>query len=235
MWTSTAEAPILLVGAAHVVDLEPALRRLLRDRPLDGVAVELDDERARALLAPPETAPGRRGRVPVVLRLWGHLQRRLGEEMGGGVAGAEMVVAARIAQERGVPLLLIDDPIRETLPKLLGSLSLRERLSLVVGSIVGLFVPARLVQRQLDRYNEAPAPFLEEVRSAYPGLARVLIDDRNEHMARRLGEARGRGVGRIAAVVGDAHVPGLVAALARRGIPTEAVPLRELLERATAP
>lgn len=226
---------MLLIGAAHVVDLEGALRRVLADRPLDGVAVELDAERAQALLNPPE--PGARGRsqAPIVLKLWAHLQRRLGEEIGGGMAGAEMVAAAKIANERRLPLLLIDDPIRETLPRLLRSLSFKERVGMVVGAIVGLVVPTRVVQNQLDKYNEAPEPVLDEMRRAYPGIARVLIDERNEHMADRLAEARRRGIGRIAAVVGDAHVAGLAEALSRRGIPTDRLPLSQLLARATAP
>ena len=235
MWASTAESPVLLIGAAHVVDLEAALRAQLVARPLDALAVELDTERAAALLAPP--SPGARGRaqVPMLLRVWAHLQRRLGAEIGGGLPGAEMLAAARIARERALPLLLIDDPIRETMPRLIGALSFKERVGLLVGSVVGLVIPSRVVKGQIEKYNEAPAPFLEEVRRAYPGIARVLLDDRNEHMADRLLEARRRGLGRIAAVVGDAHVPGLAEALARRGVPSERLPLSELLKSATAP
>lgn len=235
MWSSTAESPILLIGAAHVVDLEAALRRRLADRPLDGVAVELDAERAQALLHPPTEGSAGGGGAPILLRLWGHLQRRLGAEIGGGMAGAEMVAAAAIARERQLPLLLIDDPIRETLPRLVAALSFRERIGLVVGAIVGLVVPARVVRKQIDRYTEAPEPFLEEVRVAYPAIAKVLLDDRNEHMADRLAEARRNGLGRLAAVVGDAHVTGLAAALQRRGIPSERVPLAELLAPPTVP
>jgi len=235
MWSTTTEAPVLLIGAAHVVDLEPALRRLLDGRPLDAVALELDDERASHLLAPTPTPSTRNADAPVFLRLWGHLQRRLGEQMGGGLAGAEMRAGADIARERKLPILLIDDPIRETLARLLRALSFRERISLVVGSLVGLVLPARVVERQLEKYNESPAPFLEEVRRAYPSVSRVLLDDRNEHMADRLVQARRQGMGRVAAIVGDAHVPGLADALRRRGVPVESVPLGSLVAGATAP
>jgi pheromone shutdown protein TraB len=56
----------------------------------------------------------------------------------------------------------------------------------------------------------------------------VLIDDRNEHMADRLAELRARGFGRLAVVVGDAHVIGLRRALEHRGVPVETLPFREL-------
>lgn len=229
MWSSTLEAPVLLIGAAHVVDLRAPLRELLGTRPLDAVALELDAERAAVLLRPAGAPEGGRGGGPIFLRLWALLQRRLGREIGGGSAGAEMRAAAEVAGERRLPLLLIDDPIRETLARLLRSLSARERVALLLGSVVGLFLPSRFVSRQIGEYTEAPGDYLDEVRKAYPSVARVLLDDRNEHMAERLADARRRGFGRVAAVVGDAHVPGLAAALARRGIPAETVPLARLL------
>ena len=235
MWASTAESPVLLIGAAHVVDLEAALRRVLTPRPLDAVALELDAERAEVLLSPTPASAAPRSGMPIFLRLWAMLQKRLGAEMGGGLAGAEMRVAATIARERQLSVLLIDDPIRETLRRLLGSLTVRERVGLVVGAIVGLVLPTRVVEEQLDRYNEAPQPYLEEVRKVYPSFARVLLDERNEHMADRLLDARKKGFGRVAAVVGDAHVPGLKDALQRRGVPVETVTLGELVAAPTGP
>jgi pheromone shutdown protein TraB len=226
MLSSTVEAPVLLIGVAHVVDLEAPLRKVLADRELDGVALELDEERARQVLQP-HPGGGRPGSVPLMLRLWGQLQKRLGESIGSG-AGGEMRAAATVAHERRLPIFLIDDPIRETIRRLLASLSVRERVSLLVGGIVGLVIPARVVERQLAEYSEAPGDYLDAVREAYPTVARVLLDDRNEHMAERLRVLRGRGFGRIVAVVGDAHLPGLTAALQRRGIPSETVPLSAL-------
>ncbi len=228
MWSSSLESPVLIIGAAHVVDLREPLRRILLSRTLDAVAVELDADRAQAILRPQE-GPRSGGGGPVFLRLWAMLQRRLGRELGGGIAGAEMRAAAEVAGERRLPLLLIDDPIRDTLGRLLGSLSLKERVALLGGAIVGLFLPSRFVSHQIEEYNAAPGDYLDEVRQAYPTIARVLLDDRNDHMAARLAEARRNGFGRVAAVVGDAHVSGLAAALARRGIPAETVPLARLL------
>jgi len=225
VYSSTLEAPILLLGTAHVVDLDGPIRATLRDRPLDAIAVELDEERAQAMLAEP--APGARrsggGDAPLFVRLWAVIQKRLGGELGAGVAGAEMRSAAALAKERGIPLLLIDDPIRETIRRLIAALSPKERVALIVGSIVGLVIPSRVVRKELDRYADAPEDFSADLRTAYPGVARVLLDERNEHMAARLTEARRNGYGRVAAIVGDAHVLGLAAALRRRGIPTETV------------
>ncbi|MGI0132853.1 MAG: TraB domain-containing protein [Thermoplasmata archaeon] len=228
MYSSTLEAPVLLVGAAHVIDLAAPLRATFSGRTLDAVALELDEERAATLLAPEGSTPSRRVGAPVFVRLWAIMQRRLGEEMGGGIAGAEMRVAAEVARERRLPVFFIDDPLRETLGRLLASLSFRERVSLLLGGVIGLFLPARAVEHQLEQYSNSPSDYLGELRSAYPNVARVLLDERNEHMADRLGELRRRGFGRMAAVVGDAHVLGLADALRRRGIPAETVPFAQL-------
>jgi pheromone shutdown protein TraB len=230
VYASTTEAPVLLVGTAHVVDLAEPIRRTLSDRALQAIALELDDERAAAVLAPRE-GPGaeaaRSTRGPIFLRLWAILQRRLGDQLGAG-AGAEMRAAAACARDWGLPLFLIDDPLRETLGRLVRSLGPRERLRLVLGSLLGLFVPASVVHDQIGEYESAPGDLLEEMRAQFPGVTRVLIDERNEHMAERLAALRTKGYGRLAAVVGDAHVAGLADALHRRGVPVEVVPLAAL-------
>lgn len=228
MYASTTQAPVLLIGSAHVVDLAAPLRAALTGRVLDAIALELDPERAETILS--EAGPNRTGRgdLPIFVRLWGQLQRRLGEELGGGPAGGEMRTAAQVSKERNLPLFLIDDPIRQTLARLIRAMSFKERVLLLFGGILGLVIPARLVERQIDRYSAAPAEYVEEIRRSYPGVAKVLLDERNEHMADRLGEIRARGFGRVAAVVGDAHLRGLAEALRRRGIPVETVSLGEL-------
>lgn len=231
----TTESPVLLLGAAHVVDLTEPVRQVLGSRVLDGVAVELDRERADALLTS-DGLGARRAGAPLFARLWGVLQRRLGAQIGAGAPGAEMKAAIALARERGLPVFLIDDPIRLTLMNLVRSMSPRERLTLLVSSLVGLFLPAPVVEREIDRYTEAPQEYAEALRKASPTIARVLLDERNEHMAERLAELRRRGYGRVAAVVGDAHLDGLRSALARRAIPTEAIRFRELRDvRGPAP
>jgi pheromone shutdown protein TraB len=232
MYASTTQSPILLLGAAHVVDLEGPLRQVLDARTLDGVAIELDAERAQSLLSDqPQSGSSRGG--PLFARLWGTVQRRLGAEIGGGEPGAEMKVAARLAKERNLPLFLIDDPIRQTLMELVRTMPFKERVALLAGAFAALFVPARFVEKEMDRYADNPEEYTAELRRASPTLARVLLDDRNEHMADRLSAIRNKGYGRIAVVVGDAHLDGLRSALRRRGVPVEAIPF-QLLRGATA-
>jgi pheromone shutdown protein TraB len=234
VYSSTRDAPVLLLGTAHVVDLSEPLRRILSERVLDAIAVELDPERAESLMGP-EGSHRSSAASPLFARLWGVVQRRLGSEIGAGVPGAEMKVAIAVARERALPVFLIDDPIRMTLANLVRSMPFKERVTLLVSSVVGLFLPSRLVSEEMERYTESPEEYTEELRRVSPTTARVLLDDRNEHMADRLGALRQQGYGRMAAVVGDAHLEGLRGSLARRGLPSEVVRFSDLRAAATAP
>ncbi|MGB6442850.1 MAG: hypothetical protein WBF81_06105, partial [Thermoplasmata archaeon] len=158
MYASTTQSPVLLLGAAHVVDLEGPLRRVLDARTLDGVAIELDAERLEALFSEERGSRGARG-APLFAQLWSRVQRRLGAEIGGGEPGAEMKVAARLAKERNLPLFLIDDPIRATLLQLVRTMPFKERVTLLGGAVVALFVPTRVVEREMDRYADSPEQY----------------------------------------------------------------------------
>ncbi|HXY12753.1 MAG TPA: TraB/GumN family protein, partial [Thermoplasmata archaeon] len=137
---------------------------------------------------------------------------------------------------RRLPVFLIDDPLRVTLANLVRSMSFKERVTLLTSAVVGLFLPTRVVHREMDRYAESPSEFTEELRRVSPTTARVLLDDRNEHMADRLAMLRQQGYARVAAVLGDAHLEGLRDALARRGVPSEVVRFSELrAARASSP
>jgi len=242
MWSSTSTGVvvssdpgrIVLLGSAHVVDLSGPIRDRLSALPLQAVALELDAERAAVLEEPSNATSRRRGSVPPLIRLWGMLQRRLGAELGQG-AGGEMRAAAQFAKEKRIPIFLIDDPFNLTVRRLLGSLSPSERVRLLLGAVLGLVIPARSVKRELDHYSEAPTDYTDQIRSTFPTVARVLIDERNEHMAGRLEELWRRGIRQIAVVVGDAHVAGLAEALRKRQLPVETVSFGELRPPATAP
>jgi len=224
---------VVLVGTAHVIDLTGPIDRVFRQYRPDAVAVELDRARADALLSDAGRSD-RRSHAPMLLRLWGAAQRRLGAEIGGGAPGAEMKSAIVRALADRLPLYLIDDSVMETLGHLMHGLSPKERVQLLVGGLVGLVLPSRMVRREVDRYAQAPGEYLADLREASPQLARVLIDDRNLRMADRIVDLVARGHRRPLVVVGDAHRPGIEAALRSRGIAVVAIPFAEL-ERFTAP
>jgi pheromone shutdown protein TraB len=239
---ASALGPVLLVGVAHVLDLDADLDRALGDFAPAAVAIELDADRATALLEREEArargedtkasrAAQRRGQ-PYLLRIWANLQERLAGSLG-DIPGAEMLKVTRIAKARGLPLFLIDDPLSSVAPRLLASLSRRERLKLFFSSFLALFIPTRWVEKELEAYEEQRGTYLEAMRQQYPTVTRVLLDERNVHMAERLRALAGK-YPKVAAVVGDAHVSGIEQILLQGGVPVQRLHLEALRRKPTA-
>ncbi len=239
---ATATDPkVLLVGVAHVLDLESGLDRVLASFHPQALAVELDPERAevlservrdreRAEEKGTERQPRRRGgggEAPLLLRLWARMQDRFAADLG-GVPGEEMLQVGAFAKKRSLPCFLVDDPIRQVAPRLLSSLSPRERVKLLASTVLALFIPSRVVEREIAEYSQHRDEYLGALRQQYPSLARVLLDERNVHMAERIA-ALARSYGRVAAVVGDAHVTGLSQVIAGSGLMVESVHLEALI------
>lgn len=65
------------------------------------------------------------------------------------------------------------------------------------------------MERELERYEEQGEDYMEEIGKSMPTIKKVLIDERNEHMAKYLLAIEER-FGTVLALVGDGHVPGIL-------------------------
>lgn len=215
---------IVLLGVGHVFNLGPRVRQEILQRTPDLVCLELDPQRLEALTS---GAP-RSGS----LGLYGFLatfQERIAAEYGAGV-GEEMLAAREAAEELGVPLALIDVDVRRTWRRLWSAMGPWELVRLLVSTLGAFFVGRDRVEAELDRYRSDSDAFLAALGEDFPSVKRVLVDERNAHMADRL-RALETEYETVLAVVGDGHVEGLAERLADR--PLEALRLWDL--RAPAP
>jgi pheromone shutdown protein TraB len=104
-----------------------------------------------------------------------------------------------------------------TLKRVLKQLSWLERLravsTMTESSVRGLFTGRRrarqAVEDELARYSHDPDKALMELGRRFPTVRRVVIDERDDFMARRIRTGLA-GIGLGIAVVGDGHVPGLL-------------------------
>ena len=217
---------ITLVGVGHVFDLKRQVREVILGRHPRVVGIELDRVRWIAL-----QDRDMRGDAPVVYRLLSFFQERVADKYGGRV-GSEMLAAAEAAKDVGAELALIDRDSAEVFQRVWGGMSFEERVKLLVATVAGLFVTRRRVETELAKYEEDDTGYLREFAQQFPNVKRILIDERNAHMAgslRSLHAARGR----IVAVVGDGHVEGLRQELA--DLPLEVIRLRELRDGVVPP
>jgi pheromone shutdown protein TraB len=212
---------ITLVGTGHVLDIGKQVRSIIRARRPAVVALELDPPRFHALQHPEQ-----RGSAPVVYMLLAFVQRRIAQDYG-GQAGDEMLAAADEGKSNGAMVALIDKDARATFEDLRTEMPYEEKVKMVF-SILGsfIFIFGKSVDEELERYQKDEASYLEEFGKHFPTVKRVLLDERNEHMAKALRDIQAK-YPDVVAFVGDGHVPGMTKLLA--DLSPEVIRLKDLM------
>ncbi len=200
---------ITLIGSAHVFDISQRIEREIRDRDPPIVAVELDRNRYAAL-----KSGERKGDIPLTYRLLQRVQERIAHKFGVDV-GEEMLTAVDTAEQINSRVAFIDLPAQQVLNKLMSEMSLKEKLSMFLGGIVGLFTSKERVEKEMDKYYSNKTEYSETIEDKVPTIAKILIEDRNKFMAKNLRELEDK-FDSVLAVVGDAHVPGMMKELEGR-------------------
>lgn len=217
------KASVLLLGTAHVVPLTQAIHHHVFEFEPNVVALELDQDRLQGLLTDPED----RAKPGIGYGLVARFQKKIAEDLGGEV-GEEMLAAREAAMLIGAPVALVDRPVQESLDRLLDQMGWFERFK-VLGSLLATFLPGKRFEEELQRALDGDPALIEEVEEKFPTVKNVLIDERDAYMARRI-RALAQDRGRVLAVVGDAHVPGIRDHLEGRVDEVDAVRVKELRE-----
>jgi len=212
-----------LLGTAHISKASiDAVRAAIDSGRFDAVAVELDEQRLKALTDPDALARldlvkviRERKIAPFAANLaLAAYQRRLAEQLD-IEPGAELKAAAIEAAARGLPLQLIDRDVGITFRRILQGLSWWDRTKLIGGLAGSLFDDDDVSSEDIERLKEGDmleASFGEFAKDT-PSLFATLIDERDQYMAARLRE-RGDGARHVLAVVGAGHLKGMARYLA---------------------
>lgn len=222
---------ITLIGTGHVFDIGARVRDEIRRRAPHVVGIELDGPRYHALRS---RNKDRRG-MPIVYRLLADFQTRIANEYG-VEAGDEMLAASDEARAMGVPVALIDKDAQQTFHRLRKEMRFGEKMRLLGSAVVGLvpILPGKSVEKQVEEMQEDYSSYFVEMGKRFPTLKRVLLDERNEHMARALAQMATTNE-RVVAVMGDGHVDGVRDLLVTLGLPVETVRLKEMRAKGAAP
>ena len=233
-----------LVGTAHVSQRSvDEVRAVIAEVRPEVVCVELDKTRYDALTKDSAFRDldvfkvVREGRT---LYLLAHLalasyQRRIGASLG-VKPGAELLAAVEAANASAIPVELIDRDINITLKRTWRNLGLWKRSMLLSSLIVGFDsgkddakASEPVTAQTIEDLKEAKAlsEMLSELGRVVPEIKGPLIDERDQYLASKLADA-GQGRRTVVAVVGAAHVPGM---LAQFGKPID----RAALERIPPP
>lgn len=208
---------IRVVGTSHISpESKKRIIRAFNEFSPDVVCVELDKSRLLGLKDKSKRGLGLSSikELGVVGFLFafiaGFIQKRLGG-LTGMSPGEEMLLAVSLAEDSKCEVHLIDQDVRLTLKKI-NKIPFKERLRLVWD-----FVSAPFQSRKKVKVNIAGIPdesfvkdLINQIKARYPYIYRVIIDDRNKIMARRLFLLRrNKPLSRILVVVGEGHVSGL--------------------------
>lgn len=215
---------VYLVGTAHVSQRSvEEVRRAVEELSPACVCVELDAQRLEALRDPNRWrdlnlgAAVRQGKGAFLLAnlALSSFQRRLGLHTG-VKPGAELLAAVLAAEERGAAVELVDRPIRTTLLRVWRRTGFWKKLRLFSNLLGSAFESPELSEDELAelREGDALAALLQDLGKALPQAKEILIDERDRYMAAKIRRAPGQ---TVVAVVGAAHVPGIVRALGTEG------------------
>ena len=210
----------LLVGTAHISQESADLVRqvISREQP-DCVCVELDAQRFTALsegtrwdgLDLKEVIRKRQLSALLANLILASYQKRLGGQLG-VTPGTELLEATKVAEEHEIPVVLCDRTVRATMLRAWRSTSFVRKfwlLSMLIGS---MFDTTRVSEDDLRdiKKKDVLTELLDELGAMFPGLRKVLIDERDLYMAEKMRRCEGD---RVVGVVGAAHVSGMVRAL----------------------
>lgn len=208
---------IVLVGTAHISQdsVETVIRTIDEVIP-DTVCVELDTQRYQSLI----NKKGweslnlkeliKKKQVPFLLSnlALSSYQKRMGLQTG-VKPGAELAAAAQTAEERGMAVELVDRNIRTTLLRVWRKTGLWNKTKVMASLVGSLFEKQELNEEELAKLRESDtlSSMLDEMGKVLPSVKQILVDERDTYMAYHIRNAPGK---KVLAVVGAAHLPGII-------------------------
>jgi pheromone shutdown-related protein TraB len=213
----TSRKEIILVGTAHISrDSVDTVKQVIEMEMPDTVCVELDRQRYQALSEPDRwksldlVQVIRKGQGAYLLTnlALSAFQKKMGLQTG-VKPGEELLVAAQTAEGLGIGVRLIDREIRTTLLRAWRKTGLWKKMNLLAALLAGFFETQQIDEEELARLRQTDtlSAMLEEMGDLLPQVKTILVDERDLFMAHQLLHAEGE---KIVAVVGAAHVPGII-------------------------
>ncbi|WP_303723090.1 TraB/GumN family protein [Malonomonas rubra] len=221
---------IILIGTAHISQESVNTVVATIDTILpDCVCVELDHQRYQALL----NQKGwesldlkeviKKKQLPFLLAnlALSSYQKRMGLQTG-VKPGAELAAAAQAAEEHGMKVELVDRNIRTTLLRVWRKTGLWNKMKVMAALFGSLFEKQELDEAELAKLRESDtlSSMLEEMGKLLPSVKQILVDERDVHMAYYIRNAPGE---KVLAVVGAAHLPGIIRHLQGEEIAPETI------------
>ena len=186
---------LILIGTSHIAkqSVDEVKNTILEKKP-DIIALELDNKRLYALTHKKKNRMSisdikKIGIKGYIFSLIGaFIEKKLGDYV--GVApGSEMLAAVNLAKKNNIKMALIDQDIEITLKRFSKMLSWKEKWNFMVDILKALFLKnKKKVNFDLRTVpsKEIIEKLIKEVKLRYPNIYKVLVEERNNIMAKNL-------------------------------------------------
>ncbi|GJL67339.1 MAG: conjugal transfer protein TraB [Nitrospirales bacterium] len=213
---TVSEKSIILIGTAHVSQESADLVRTVieQERP-DCVCVELDPRRFEVLAQPKrwesldlkEIIRKNQLSTLMVNLVLASYQKRLGDQLG-VMPGTEMLEATKTAEQYHIPVELCDRDVRITMRRAWRTTPFWRKSLLLSSLLFSVFDTTEVSEKEIRdlKKQDVLSDMMEELGKEVPTLKKVLIDERDHYLAKKIRDAKGE---RIVAVVGAGHMPGI--------------------------
>lgn len=207
---------VYLVGTAHIsqnsVDLA---EKIIREVNPDTVAIELCEKRYESLKDPDRWRKTdivkviKEGKFYVLIAqlMLSSFQKKLGDKLK-VKPGTEMMNSAKVADELGIPVALVDREIRITLKRVWGNLGFFTMMKTFFSILLGIAKEQDIEANDIEKLKSQDAleTALLDFSKEFPDVKTSLIDERDLYLAEKIRTTRGK---KVVAVIGAGHTPGI--------------------------
>ena len=211
---------VILVGTAHVSkNSVDEVRTAIEEYSPEVVAIELCQSRYDVLKNPKtwqemdiiKVIREKKASFLFANLVMASFQKRVGERFGVR-PGDEMRQAIETAEAKDIPIALVDRNVQITLQRAWRNLKAWEKIKLIFSSLFSLLAVDELEEDEIEKLKEKDmlTAAVEEIAKSAPTIKRVLIDERDAYMARKIADIESD---KVLAVVGAGHMDGLITQL----------------------
>jgi len=215
---------ITIIGTGHIFRISEQIAFAIKHIWPDAVLVELDGARYKAMTAPPEKTD----EAPKIYKRAAEYQEKMAAEYG-TIPGSELITAVNAGEMIGSAVLFIDKNAGNEMERVWKEMPMGEKIRYRMSNVKDRFFSKKeTVEETLEEFAEDEEKYIEEMRKKFPTLVRILVDERNDHMAAKIREAS-ESYKNIVVVIGDGHVHAVSKMLESYEIRT--IRLRDLMNK----
>lgn len=208
---------IILIGTAHVSKQSAEqVKAVIEAEQPDSVCVELDEQRYESIQDKNKwekmdifnVIKEKKATLLLMNLAISSFQNRIAKQFN-IKAGQEMIQGIESAKEVGAELVLADRNIQITFSRIWNGIGMKGKATLLSSIVYSIFSKETITEEEMEEMKEKDMldSMLQELTENFPRLKKPLIDERDQYLAQKIKHAKGN---KIVAVLGAAHVPGIV-------------------------